>query len=598
MKIPSLGFSFIKTGVLFLKAKIGATRYLYIVAGLIGLCAGLAATILKSSVHGAEELARYLTGKTGSSWLLSLFPLVGIGLSYAWVKFFIKDDIGHGITRVMEVIATPKSRIKPHNMYSSLVGCTLTAGFGGSVGMEGPIVATGAALGDNIASLSNADYKRRMILIGCGAAGAIAAIFKAPIAGLVFCIEVFALDVASSSVISLLISSAVACLFSMIASGYQVEFHFTVHEHFSPLNAPFYVMLGVFSALVSVYFMRASRFVEGRLKKLPPGLIRLVVGAVLLGVFILFFPPLYGEGYSAMRSMLTNNMAELFTHSIFFGLSGKQALMPLLLIAIVLIKPLATASTTASGGVGGIFAPTLFVGCAAGYAFAAFCNLLGIAHLPEMNFALAGMAGALSGVMHAPLTGIFLIAELTGGYELFVPLIIVSSLSTAITRHFEPHSIYTRPLYLSGKLITHHKDQAILTLLQMHDFLENDRPGIQSNVTIAELAKIITAAPRDYYPVRDQAGAFIGFIESKDILPVLANPELRDYFILADLVRAPRCHLGVDMRMVDILEAFEDSDEPELPVFDGERLLGFISRAKIYSAYREKLAEISEGDEA
>lgn len=580
-----------------LKRKWGTKRYLFFIAAIIGLLDGVAAVILKSSVHGAEEAARNLVGKTGVGVILAAFPIVGIGLSVIWVRYFVKDNISHGIGGVLDVIATPGARMKPHNMFSSLVGCTLTAGFGGSVGMEGPIVATGAALGDNVASLSQADYKRRMILLGCGAAGAISAIFKAPFAGLVFCVEVFALDVASSSVIALLISTAVACLFSMLVTGYQVEFRFTVHDHFNPGNVPFYILLGILTAFVSVYFMRVSRLVESGFKKIHSILSKILLGGISIGAMILLFPPLYGEGYLAMHSMLTDHMGDLFTQSIFAGLSANHYLFPLLLIALALIKPLATAATTGSGGIGGTFAPTLFVGCVIGYAFAILCNFTGVTNLPPMNFALAGMAGSLSGIMAAPLTGVFLIAELTGGYELFIPLIVVSSISTIIARHFEPFSIYTHKLGKTGRLITHHKDKAVLTLLQVRDLVEMNRPTLRIDAGISSLARIIAQNIKPYYPVVDASGSFIGFIYTQEAIPILTDPDLRKSLIIEDLIHTPRCKLDITMEAEAFFRAFEKSDDEEIPVFDREKVLGFITKTNLYTAYRAKMAEISDGNE-
>ncbi|HNY17440.1 MAG TPA: chloride channel protein [Treponemataceae bacterium] len=580
------------------RGKLGPHRYLFAIAGVIGLLDGVAAVALKSSVHGAEDLARHLAGATGCAALLAAFPVIGIALSYLWVRFFVKDDIGHGICRVLEVISTPCARMKPHNMFSSLVGCTLTAGFGGSVGMEGPIVATGAAIGDNVAALTDGDYKRRMILIGCGAAGAIAAIFKAPFAGLVFCVEVFALDVASSSVIALLISTAVATLFSMVVSGYQIEFHFSVHERFSPRNVPFYIALGIISAFVSVYFMRVSRAVEGAGKRVRSPWLKIALGGAAVGLSIFAFPALYGEGYLAMHSMLTDSMPALFTHSPFEGLLGHAWAVPLLLVAVALVKPIATAATTSSGGVGGTFAPALFVGCAIGYSFAVLCDSLGIARLPPMNFALAGMAGALSGIMAAPLTGIFLIAELTGGYELFIPLIIVSSVSTVIARHFEPFSIYARRLGKAGRLITHHRDKAALTLLQVKDLIERGRPSVPYDMDVSRFTELVAANPAPFYPVVDRAGGFVGLVDAQDILPILANAELRERLVLSDLLHEPRVRLNASLGASAFFSAFANCREEELPAFEGERLLGFITRAALFEAYKAKMAELSEGNEA
>ena len=463
--------------------------------------------------------------------------------------------------------------------------------------MEGPIVTTGAALGDNLSSLSGADYKRRMILIGCGAAGAISAIFKAPIAGLVFCIEVFALDVASSSIIALLISTTVACLFSIAVSGYQIEFHFSIHERFSPHNVPFYVVLGVLSAFVSVYFMRATRFVESLFSRVNSLLWKVVAGGIVVGLLVVLFPALYGEGYLVMRSMLSGYMPDIFVHSAFSGFLHAQWMLPILLVALALIKPIATAATTASGGVGGTFAPSLFVGCAVGYAFASLCNFAGLAQLPPMNFALAGMAGAISGIMAAPLTGIFLIAELTGGYELFIPLIIVSAFSTMIARRFEPFSIYTRRPGLAGRLITRHRDKAVLTLLRLRDLVEMNCPCLSATAGIDGLKDAIARNPFPYYPVLDRDGRFSGLIDIEDVLPFLAESELHDVLILADLVRSEPERLDASSDMVSVFETFRKSDADELPVFEDGKLIGFITRSRLYRAYREKMEEISDGDE-
>lgn len=580
-----------------LKAGAGSKGYLFFISAVIGLLDGVAAVVLKSSVHGAEQAVRGFADRAGGGIVLSVFPAIGIGLSVLWVYFFVKDNISHGIGGVLEVIATPGTRIRPHHLFSSLVGCTLTAGFGGSVGMEGPIVTTGAALGDNIASLSDADYRRRMILIGCGAAGAISAIFKAPFAGLVFCIEVFALDVAGSSVIALLISSVVACLFSMVASGYQVEFHFTVHDRFHPANMPFYLALGALTAFVSVYFMRASRLVESGFRKVRSVPLRVCLGGLSVGAMILLFPAFYGEGYLAMHSMLTDRMGDLFAGSLFSGATRNPYLFPCLLILLAMLKPVATAATTGSGGIGGTFAPTLFVGCATGYAFAALCNASGLARLPPMNFALAGMAGALSGIMAAPLTGVFLIAELTGGYELFIPLVAVSSISTVIARHYEPFSIYTHTLGKSGRLITRHKDKSILNLLRIRDLVETDCPSIASDADVSTLTALLVRSPKNSYPVMDAKDHFVGMVYTREIVPILSDPDLLRETVLEDLIHEIRSPLDVSMNAIQFLAAFGRTDLDELPVFDGAAFLGVVTRQHLYAAYRAKMADLSEGNE-
>jgi CIC family chloride channel protein len=343
--------------------------------------------------------------------------------------------------------------------------------------------------------------------------------------------------------------------------------------------------------------MRVSRAVESSLKKMRFVPIRVLVGGFLLGAMILLFPALYGEGYLAMRSMLTDRMGDLFSQSFFSNLGGDSLLLPLLLIALALVKPVATAVTTGSGGIGGTFAPTLFVGCAFGYAFASLCNIAGIANLPPMNFALAGMAGALSGIMAAPLTGVFLIAELTGGYELFIPLIVVSSVSTMLARHFEPFSIYTRGLGKSGRLITHHKDRAALTLLQTKYLIDTDFACVAAESDLSDLSFLFVRHPSSCYPVNDKSGQYLGFVCSKEIVSVLSDPELRDKMILEDLIHDSRTRLDVSMDAISFFEAFERSDDDELPVFDNGKLMGIVTRKKLYAAYRAKVAELSDGNE-
>ena len=579
------------------KDKIGSNRYLFIVAGAIGLLDGIAAVLLKSAVHGAESLARAAVERAGLAILLSALPVVGIGLTILWIRFFVRENIGHGLCGVLEVIATPGARLKPHNVFSSMVGCTLTAGFGGSVGMEGPIAATGAAIGDNLASLSDAAYKRRMILIGCGAAGAISAIFKAPIAGIVFAVEVLALDAASFSVIALLISSSVACLFSMIISGYQVEFRFSVHDHFNPANVPWYILLGILSAAVSVYFLRAFRYADSRVKAMRNPLVRLIAAGIALGAIVFLFPSIYGEGYSAMRSMLTGNARDIFAHSLLGLISDGGIAFAFLLLLVVLVKPVATALSIGAGGVGGTFAPTLFVGCATGLAFAEACDIAGIASLPAMNFALAGMAGALSGVMAAPLTAIFLIAELTGGYDLFVPLIVVAVTSTLVTRRFEPFSIYTRSLGLSGALITHHRDKAALSLIDVDSLVDRARKTLFTDDSMSRLAEVVVTGPSGAYPVLTRDGRFAGILKTSEILPVLANDELRSITIVEDLILRPRYSINLAMTASACFDAFKASGEDELPVVEKGTFAGFLSRARLQDAYKRTMEALYADDE-
>ncbi len=576
-----------------LESRIGQSYLSYILAICIGLISAAAAIGLKSSVHAVDSLSRIIQRVSGLPWILALLPILGISLTLLWVRYVIKEDIGHGVSRVLESLANPKAKPKARMMVASLVGCTLTAGFGGSVGMEGPIFSSGAAIGENMAALYKDDYRLRVLFLGCGAAGAVSAIFKAPIAGMMFCLEILALDVSAAYIIPLLISSSTACLFSILFSGYQVEFHFALSSAFEPKHLPLFGLLGILSAFLSIYFMRCLRIVEGAMKRLRHPALRVLLGGFLLGILILFFPPLFGEGYQAMHSMLVNKPGDLFQGLSFAPLVTRDLGLTLFLLLLVFLKPLATALTTGSGGVGGVFAPTLFSGCVSGYAFAKLVNLSGLAALPEMNFALAGMAGSLSGTMHAPLTAVFLIAELTGGYQLLLPLILVSSVSFVLTKGFEPYSLYSRSPGRSGHLITHDRDKAALTLLNFSDFIEPAPPALRPSMPVSELSGLASCSCRQLFPVEDARGAFLGCVSVQDLRPLLVSQELNAVLIVADILRMPEARIDAGASMAEAMEILRKTSDEELPVMAAGRMVGVALSSRIYDAYRRKLLELS-----
>lgn len=573
--------------------RMGSTLFACVVASLIGLASAASAIVLKSCVHGLDSLWRAFQGMSGLPWLLCCLPVAGIALTSLWARFFVKGEIGHGVSGVIESAARPSSRPKARSMVASLVGCSLTAGFGGSVGMEGPIFATGAAIGENAAALCSSDYRRRVILMGCGAAAAVSAIFKAPLAGAMFAIEMLALDLSAASLIPLLLSSALACLASMVFSGYRIEMHFAVTEPFRPSNIPLYALLGVACAFVSVFFMRVLRLVEGAMGGIARKPLRILAGGLLMAVAVLFLPPLFGEGYRSMNDMLSGEPGKLFAGSLLGFGSGSEPVLAALLVVAALVKPLACAVTTGSGGVGGTFAPALFSGCALGGAFAKLANLSGAFVAPEINFSLAGMAGLLAGTMHAPLTGIFLIAELSGGYQLFVPLIIVASVSYLITKRFEPLSIYSRAPGAAGRLITHDRDKAALTLLSLDELLEPAPRSFGPLATVEDISLEATRSRRDLYPIAGDSGELLGFVSMRNLRPLLASPELYSRTLIEDIISPAAATIAPEASVAEAVEAFGRMEGDDLPVVRDGKLVGFLSRARVYRTYREKLRELS-----
>jgi len=574
--------------------KISQKNFVLILSFFVGIFASLAAFTLKGAIHLIQNLLiNNFDPEKVNYWYL-IFPSIGITLTYLFVRFIVKDDISHGVTRILYAISQRKSIIKLHNIWTSIVGSAVTIGFGGSVGAEAPIVLTGSAIGSNLGKFFKMDQKTMMLLIGCGAAGAVGGIFKAPIAGLMFTLEVLMLDMTLTSIIPLLISSVTATSLTYFLTGSSFMFQFTSYEPFDVGRIPQLIILGVVCGLVALYFTRGMYFLEGFYRKINSPLKKLIIGGITLGLLIFLFPPLYGEGYNTIEALLNGNIAQVLENSFVAGLSNNIWILVGYLVLIVMFKIFASTSTTSPGGVGGVFAPSLFVGCITGFIVATVMSHFGIV-APTTNFALAGMSGLMSGVMHAPLTGIFLIAELTGSYNLFMTLMIVSTISFITIRVFEKHSLYALRLAQKGELITHHKDRAVLTLLKMENVIETDLKELTPNMTLGELVKVIATSNRNIFPVVEpETRKFMGIVLLDEVRNIMFRQELYKRFTVKQLMIAPPATINYNTQMEVVMQIFEDSGAWNLPVVDDEkRYMGFVSKSKIFNSYRHVLVHFS-----
>ncbi len=562
---------------------------------IVGLLSGGAAIILKNLTNFVELRSKALLLGKHTSDLSFLLPLGGILITVLFVKYLLKQDIGHGVSKILFSISKRKGHLKPHNTWSSMIAGSLTVGFGGSVGLEAPIVLTGSSIGSNIGHMLRLNYKSIVLLVGCGAAGAIAGIFKAPIAALIFSFEVLMLDLTTWSMVPLLISSVTAATVSHFFLGEKVVFSFTISEPFLLSNLPFYLLLGVFTGLVSVYFTRMNMWVENKMGQIKNTFAKTITGGILLCVLIFLMPHLFGEGYTTLKTLLSGHSSELFDGTLFENLlHHNSSLLILFFLMLVIFKVIAMAITTGSGGVGGIFAPSLFVGGMSGITLAKAVNLLTPSGISENNFALVGMAGVMSGVMHAPLTAIFLIAEITGGYALFIPLIITATISYVTILAFERQSIYTIRLSQRGELITHDKDKAVLSILKIKDVLENDFKEVHINGQLGDLVKTISKSKRNIFPVINNEKDLVGIIRLDNVRDIIFNTELYDKISILELMQRPPAIITKDENLEKVLDIFERTGSWNLPVTDNNKYIGFISRSKIFASYRKLLKEFSD----
>ena len=561
---------------------------------LVGILSGFSAVLLKNLVYYTHFFMTNGFKFSENNYMYFAYPGIGILLTVIFVKLFVKDNLGHGVSRILYSISKNKGIIKPHNTYSSMISSSLTVGFGGSVGLEAPITLTGSAIGSSLANLFRLNYKALVLMIGCGSAGAIAGIFKAPIAGVLFAIEVLMLDLTMATLIPLLISAVTGATVAFFFMGKDVLFSFDVTTPFNLVEIPFFILLGIFSGFVSIYFTRGTMYIEGLFQKTGKAYFKILVGGIILGLLIFIFPSLFGEGYEALMDILNGNGENIINQSIFSNLIGKKWLFLFLLLLILLFKVIAMAVTTASGGVGGVFAPSLFMGGVTGFFVARTINTLSTYQVSESNLSLVGMAGIMAGVMHAPLTAIFLIAEITGGYELLPPLIITATIAYLTIVYFEPHSIYTKKLALRGELITHHKDKAVLAMMKIEKLLETNFLTINPDATLGDLVKLISTSSRNLFPVIDKENNFLGLVVMDHIRDIMFRPDVYETTKVCDLMFMPETVVNPEDSMEVIAKKFQTTGNFNLAVINNGKYLGFISRARVFSAYRNMLKDFSD----
>ena len=573
--------------------------FLLVLSILVGLVSGLAAVLLKNLVHYAGRAVSHLAtlSPVGGNLIMLVFPVIGILLTVLFVRYVVRGDIGHGLPSVLLSISRNRSELPKKNMWTSLVASTLTVAFGGSVGLEAPIASTGSAIGSNIGRWFHMGPKSVRLLLGCGAAGAIAGIFKAPFAGVMFVLEVFMFDLTATTALPLLLSALTASTVAYFLMGTGVEFRFTVNEPFALSQLPFYMVLGVFCAAVSLYFLRTTDKVEAWFARRKNPWVRMLIGGTLLGVLVMLFPPLYGEGYWMLRELLEGSSESLFEGTLYSAWGDSAWVTLALLLLLILLKAVATATTIGSGGVGGTFGPSLIIGGLAGYFVALLCNQLGLPAQNTANFALVGMAAVMTGVMHAPFMATFLIADITGGYGLLVPLLTASAVTYLCINPFEKHSIYARKLAKHGDLLTHDKDASAWQLMDMKSLIENNFVIVRSGGTLRDLVEVIQSSRRNLFPVLSDDDKFLGVIILDDVRKIIFRPELYDTVVVDNLMHP--LSEGDIVRssdsLYDVVEKFRIGDRYNLVVIDDTgRYLGFISRANTFSAYRRFISATSD----
>jgi len=571
-------------------------KFILVLAFFVGIFAALAAYVLHSLIHIIQNLLTIEIGANQYNWMYLILPVIGIWITMLFVHYVVRDNISHGITRILYAISSKRSRLKAHNCWSSVVASAVTIGFGGSVGAEAPIVLTGSAIASNLGQLFRMNNKTLMLLVGCGAAAAIAGIFKAPIAGLVFTIEVLMIDLTMASISPILIASVTATCFTYILVGDAKLFDFTLENPWVVNRVPSNILLGIACGLVSLYFIRMMTFCEGIFIKIHNRYVKLILGGIVLSSLLFLFPALYGEGYSSINILLSgdeNNLQQLTTKTFF---AGGGTLMLLAYVGfVILTKAFATASTNGAGGCGGTFAPSLFIGAFVGFLFGSLWNLYELGpFFPVENATLLGMAGVMSGVMHAPLTGVFLIAELTAGYDLFMPLMIVSVFAYLTILIFEPHSIYGMRLARQGKLITHHTDHSVLTLMTLDSVIDREFTPVEPDIEMGKLVHALSKSYSEVIPVLGPANNLLGEIDINKIRHIIFRTELYNHFKVSQLMQQPKTKLRLGDPIEEVMQAFDKYNSQYLPVIDDEgQLYGYVSRTHLLTQYRQMVADFS-----
>lgn len=569
-------------------------QFMLILSVLIGLSVGFAAVVIKNSVHFISHMLTSGFTIQYQHYLYFAYPAIGIFAAILIIKYVIKQNVGHGIPSVLYAKSKTNGLIKPHNMYSSIITSALTVGFGGSVGLEGPTVATGAAIGSNVGRVLRLNYKQITSLLGFACAGAMAAIFKAPITAIVFALEVIMLDLTMSALVPLLTASVTAALTSYFVFGMQALYTFVLKDEFLLKDVPYYIIFGILAGFISVYFTKMYMSIGRIFDKIKIWQYKLLIGGIILGILVFFFPSLYGEGYEAISACLRGEYSYVYDNSIFYAFKDNVVIITGLIMVIVLLKVVATSVTFGSGGIGGIFAPSLFMGVNTGLFFAKATNFLNLGNISETNFALVGMAGLIAGVIHAPLTAIFLIAEITGGYALFMPLMIVSTISYGTAKLFSANSVYTIQLAKRGELLTHHKDKALLALMKIDSLIETNFTPVKPDATLRDLVEAISNSPRNLFPVVDEQKNFHGIIIMDQVRHIMFRPELYDTTYVRNLMFTPTNIVDVHDPMEKVAGKFQHSGKFNLVVLDEGKYLGFVSRANVFSKYREMLKDFSE----
>ena len=571
-------------------------QFIMILSVLVGIVTGLVAVVLKNMVHYTIVFLTEKLQVDSGSLLFFIFPFFGILLTVLFVRYFVKEDIGHGVTKVLYAISRRNSMIHSHNNYTSMVASTLTIGFGGSVGAEATIVLTGASIGSNLARFFRMNYKVMTLMIGCGAAGAISGIFEAPIAGIMFTMEVLMLDLTMASLVPLMLTAITSYVIAFFFMGDGFLFSYQIASKFAIGNFPYYIVLGLFTGILSVYFIRVNLWVEQFLHKIKNPLKKMAIGGALLGILIFIFPPFYGEGYLSLDAMMHGDTDRLLSNSYFFHFRDSAWVMLLYIAGLILLKVFATALTNGSGGVGGVFAPSLFTGGVAGFFIAMLINQSGLHEVPESHFVLAGMAGVMAGVMSAPLTAMFLTAEISGGYSLLLPLMLTSVCAYLVSRGMEPYSIYARRLAIQGDLLTHNKDKAVLTLMKLNKVVETDFRSIHVDNTLGDLVKVVSKSSRNLFPVLDKEGHLLGIVLLDDIRKIMFNQEMYTTTYVRDVMTVSQTRLDINDSMDKVMKKFEESGAWNLPVLQEHKYIGFVSKAKIFNTYRRLLIHFSDDE--
>ena len=577
--------------------RISEHNLLLIMSFVVGVLSGLAAVILKKLVEWIQEgLSDSFADSLGAAFYI-VIPGIGMLLAMLFCRFVIKDGIGHGVTKVLQAVSKNEYRIRPHNMWSSVAASSVTIGFGGSVGAEAPIVYTGAAIGSNFARYMGMSYRNMTILLGCGAAAAVAGIFKAPLAGVLFVLEILLFNISMTSMMPLLISTVSATVISYIFLGQDTPFQCTLTP-FDLRNIPFYIILGLFCGGCSIYFIRTTLWLEDKIGRMKNPYLKWVLCAMGLGILIFLFPPLYGEGYGSLGALLNGTELSLDGQTPLAFMTDSVWAVPVFFLLILILKVFSMTMTNAGGGVGGTFGPTLFIGAIAGFVVARSFNLAlsGTSlTVPEQNFVLVGMAGLMAGVMQAPMTAIFLIAEISGGYDLFLPLILTATIAFGTTRVVEKFSIYTKRIAQKGELLTHDSDQAVLTLMKVSDVIEKDFSTVEIDAPFESLVKVVAESNRNIFPVLDSRNRFQGYVSLADIRKYMFRPELQKTTFVYNYMKSAEEYVYEDDKMDVVMKKFEITDAWNLPVVKQDRTyIGFVSKSKIFSVYRSELKMVSQ----